>query len=150
MHWNEVQNNCTHIILNGEMSEWFSELQPLSEKTGPTIAHAVASVGKDVLGKVEPGEQWDTLRLVHVLTGDNINTNENVAKRVMMHFQSMKRFGNVKLAYHTVIGGLQTQHTHIARPHRSSLSHLPPTRSSTVPHSQHIHIGLDCISRIAR
>lgn len=96
--------NAVDICLADEVCGWYAELQPLADKTGPTICHAAASILRDFFNPIQVSDNriWHKLRVVHLLTGDGINTNENVAKRLLAYFRSHNVFQIRSVDYNLV------------------------------------------------
>lgn len=89
--YSKVQNNAMSIVFGGanKKIEWFSELQPLSKKDGPTLATALIKCVSGILGPIAAAirrGQGKKVRCIHLLVGDGVNTNENGAKRMLHHF----------------------------------------------------------------
>ncbi len=59
------------------------------KKNGPTIAHALVSTLREVADLVQNSSSAGCLpRLLHVLTGDAVGTNDNAARRMFQYFTS--------------------------------------------------------------
>ena len=86
--YSKVQNNAVTISMGAstQAAEWFVELQPLSRKDGPTLASAISAAVQPILDVAAEGAGVNHARrvkIVHMLIGDGINTNENAAKRML-------------------------------------------------------------------
>ena len=100
----KVQDHAVHVYL-GDWSEiWYTELQALLKKDGPTTALSIVrAIGEvlELLSKSTEGAGRGSIRVVHVMTADGVGTNENAAKRTYQHFH--QRFRSVKFIYFLVI-----------------------------------------------
>ena len=91
--YSKVQNNAVFVkvVPAKQDVEWFTELQPLAAKDGATVATAIADVVRSVMlacSEAATLRKVHRIRLVHMLIGDGLNTNENVAKRIFYYFQT--------------------------------------------------------------
>ena len=70
--------------------EWFCELQPLLKKDRAPIAIAIINIIREILDKVaaQLREATVKLRVIHVVIGDGVSTNELALKRVLWHFRN--------------------------------------------------------------
>ena len=98
--YSKVQNNAVTVYVGGEGSgvEWFTELQPLARKDGPTLATAIAAVVQPIIGMAAASyssQHPRSFRVLHMLVGDGVNTNENASKRVLNHFLNQHPTGRV-------------------------------------------------------
>lgn len=87
-----IQNNAVRLYVGSAEAElpWFVELQPLARKDGPTLATAVKRVTDEVLDccrSALAATNHKSMRCLHILVGDGVGTNENVAKRLWRHYQ---------------------------------------------------------------
>lgn len=96
--YSKVQNNAVTIkVGSGVAMDWMTELQPLSRKDGATLASAMIAVVKPVLDAVQAGvvaQSGKSARVIHMLVGDGVNTNESAAKRLLHHFVVQKAGGD--------------------------------------------------------
>lgn len=88
--YSKVQNNCVNVAVgDNALVDWFVELQPLLKKDGPSLATAIILAVKSIMDTLSnaqvPGKR--PARVLHLLTGDGINTNDNAMKRVCFHFR---------------------------------------------------------------
>ena len=88
--YSKVQNNVISVRVSpsGAPLDWYIELQPLARKDAPTMATAVVQSLRGVLQACSVGaSERDTprCRVVHMLVGDGVNTNEAAAKCVLHH-----------------------------------------------------------------
>ena len=102
----KIQNNVMFLKFGRSQGtlEWLTELQALERKNGETIGEALVSVTEEVLQVLcqASTRRWQTLRFIHLLTGDSVNTNINAAKRLLQFFLNKPRFENVNLQYSLV------------------------------------------------
>ena len=90
--YSKVQNNAMlfKVLPCSTDMEWYTELQPLAAKDGVTVATAIATIVRTLLLVCQDAARSRAIRrtrVVHILIGDALNTNENAAKRVL-HFMS--------------------------------------------------------------
>ena len=79
----KVQNNVVRCILGDAEVDVWCELQGLLRKDAATIAHALRAVVLYVAQAAMEGRPpGQSLRIVHMLTGDNIFTNGAAARRL--------------------------------------------------------------------
>jgi hypothetical protein len=86
----KIQNQVVSVITGTQELEVFTELQALHKKDGATIAFSLIQTATRVIQKLRqahPGENV-TVRVLHLVTGDAVNTNENACKRLLHHFLS--------------------------------------------------------------
>ena len=83
-----------HVVtLHGESSsmEWYCELQALASKDACTIATGILKVVDEILECVarvgRASASACRQRVVHIMTGDAIGTNESAAKRMLFHLR---------------------------------------------------------------
>ena len=96
----KVQDDLIHVRFQDRTGrtvdlEWFSELQALETKDARTIATALTSACGATLDAVAAGLQLHPscptrARVVHILVGDAIGTNEAAAKRMLAYFKSAR------------------------------------------------------------
>ena len=85
--FSKIQNNVlTAVVANTEM-EIYTELQPLLKKDGATIATAIIQTTSGLLEECVKAlarnqHGCKQLRVVHIVVGDGVNTNENAMKRL--------------------------------------------------------------------
>ena len=101
----QVQNSCVTMFANLARVEWPTELQPLGQKTGATIAKCIITIMDGILRDISnaSGMPWKCARVLHVLTGDGVNTNENASKRVLNYFLRHTSWGHLILRYRMVV-----------------------------------------------
>ena len=90
--YSKVQNNAVFATVVPSKSgvEVFTDLQPLSRKGGATLATAITDIVKPVFtlcSGCAVKHSSRSIRVIHVLVGDGINTNENAAKRVLYNLR---------------------------------------------------------------
>ena len=83
----KVQNKFVTIVAGLNTIEFFTELQAMLRKDGSTIATALCNIISEVLELVAQGLKINAngaerVRVLHLVTGDGINTNENALKRM--------------------------------------------------------------------
>lgn len=105
----KVQNNAVtiHHDRASNRIEWFSELQPLNRKDGPTLATAlIQTVGGilDVFGEAVRQGDAKTARGIHVLIG--------AAKRLVHHYV-VNRAGDVSVKYRMVLWKCASHQTNL-------------------------------------
>ena len=72
--------------------EWLSELQPVLRKDGNTIAWAMRQIVEEICETLRGGlaqrggSKAAHPRLIHIVLGDGVNTNDNAARRLLRHF----------------------------------------------------------------
>jgi hypothetical protein len=85
----KVQNHVLTIQTGTQNLELYTELQPLQNKTADTIGHALIAVTSKALQyMMSANSQYGCtqVRVVHLLTGDGIATNQAAARRVAYRF----------------------------------------------------------------
>ena len=100
----KVQNNCMAIFIAGKVVDWLAELQPVAQKNGATIAACLIANMSSVINAIAAarGTTWSRARIIHLLIGDGVNTNENAAKRLWRYYQENTKWGGLKLKYHLI------------------------------------------------
>ena len=88
--YSKIQNNMVRLVFAEFAFDWFTELQPLACKNSQTMASALILVVLAVLDAIDSQAVTRRVRVVHVLTGDGIQTNDSAAKRVLYHFRHDK------------------------------------------------------------
>ena len=96
--YSKVQNNSLHVTLGSSSNgfEWYSELQPLSRKDADTLATALMMAVDELLSACTAAvreRQARRVRVLHLLIGDGVNTNEAAAKRLMHQYLVRKQHG---------------------------------------------------------
>lgn len=95
--YSKIQNNFISMTMGTETLPWLTELQPLSKKDGKTLATALISTVNDILQNLLGGAlASDQLKptVVHSITGDAINTNENACRYVLRHFSHTRAWSS--------------------------------------------------------
>ena len=85
----KVQDHAVHVSLGQWREEWYTELRALMRKDGPTTALAmIKTIGEilELLHRVTQAPGRGFVRVVHLMTGDGIGTNDNAARRAYQHF----------------------------------------------------------------
>lgn len=94
----KIQNHSVDVHVGAEQSfPWYTELMPMAKKDQITIASSIIAVLTDIwssLGLLDASgsgvnEEAHTVRFVHLITGDAINTNEAAARRVLYYSRNM-------------------------------------------------------------
>ncbi|CAK9087120.1 Uncharacterized protein SCF082_LOCUS41184 [Durusdinium trenchii] len=91
----KIQNHSVQIHgLDTEALPWYVELQPLKNKTKEVVATSIIVALNGVLAALlSPEDVRDELpTVVHVLTGDSINTNEAACRIVLHYFREISSF----------------------------------------------------------
>ena len=91
----KIQNHSVQIQgLDTEALPWDVELQPLKNKTKEVVATSIIVALNGVLAALlSPEDVRDELpTVVHVLTGDSINTNEAACRIVLHYFREISSF----------------------------------------------------------
>ena len=86
----KVQNHHVTLSLGGERIAWLTELHAMVRKDAPTISATLQSVVLEIIAQARAGLEampantrfLSKLRLVHLLTGDGIGTNQAAARRL--------------------------------------------------------------------
>ena len=88
----KVQCNCIHVSPKGSAPlEVYTDLQPLSRKNADTIAAAIIKATVPIFHRLQttPNQnQCTQIRLLHVVPGDGIPTNQAALRRVCAHFMA--------------------------------------------------------------
>ena len=97
----KIQNHAVSVETRRESCDFLTELQALKRKDAQTIAASIVQVVERVLrmvlaGMASSGKAVRSLRVVHVITGDAVNTNDNAYRRVYQHFKAVARDGRLK------------------------------------------------------
>jgi len=92
----KVQNHVLTAHIGQTSVEAFAELQALQNKDATTIAHSLITTLQQIIASLSAGIQPEhrdvtTLRMIHLLTGDAVPTNEAAAKRVWKYFRHHAR-----------------------------------------------------------
>lgn len=96
--YSKVQNTSLHITLGSSLKsmEWYSELQALSRKDACTLATALMLTVDEVLRVCKKAVQDRGARrakIIHLMVGDGIPTNEAAAKRLLHQYSIKKAWG---------------------------------------------------------
>lgn len=97
--FSKIQNNALTVQVGCDASptEWMTELQPLARKDATTLATAIAQAVQPVMQAVggvlasisnsrsSSSGSPQSIRVLHLLVGDGINTNECAAKKLLHH-----------------------------------------------------------------
>ena len=95
----KVQNHVVTAHIGEASVEAYAELQALATKDGATVAHSIITTLKPIMESLVAGIPVEhrgstKVRLIHLLTGDAIPTNEAAAKRVLEYFfRNARRLG---------------------------------------------------------
>ena len=89
----KVQNHCVTLSIGGERIEWLAELQAMERKDASTIAKTLQSVAHEIIAQVLEGvgsvsphlATPSKPRVLHLLTGDGIGTNQAATRRLLKH-----------------------------------------------------------------
>jgi len=88
----KCQMDACEVHIGDEHVSWPSEFRAMAKKDGYTIASCIIFLVVDILHAVAQGveeagrRQADPVKLIHLCTGDAVNTNENVLKRLLYYF----------------------------------------------------------------
>ena len=88
----KIQNHCVHVYAGQACNEVYTELQPLLKKDAQTIAFSLISTTKGVMEAILTGatqipSQCTGTRVVHIIVGDGIHTNENACRRALQYYR---------------------------------------------------------------
>ena len=83
--YSKIQNSCITIGMGEQRLEWLSEMQALGRKDGDTLGLALIAAVQGIM-KILAALPQRSVRVVHLLIGDGINTNEAAAKRLFEHY----------------------------------------------------------------
>ncbi|CAK0811396.1 unnamed protein product [Prorocentrum cordatum] len=83
--YSKIQNSCITIGMGEQRLEWLSEMQALGRKDGDTLGLALIDAVQGIM-KILAALPQRAVRVVHLLIGDGINTNEAAAKRLFEHY----------------------------------------------------------------
>ena len=104
--YSKVQNNAVSVAVGASTPvDWPCELQPVGRKDGATMASAVIGTTQPILDAVTAGARSagaKSIRVLHLLMGDGVNTNENVAKR-LLHFFMLQSAGGGPVQYRLLV-----------------------------------------------
>ena len=105
--YSQVQNNVLHLHLSSATTplEWFCDLQPLGRKDGATLATALMRTVDEVLAPSIEAVKSRTngrVKVVHLMVGDGIGTNEDAATRVL-HRYALARGPESKINYRLLV-----------------------------------------------
>ena len=94
----KVQNNCMAIFIAGKVVDWLAELQPVAQKNGATIAACLIANMSSVINAIAAarGTTWSRARIILLLIGDGVNTNENAAKRIWRYYHKKYKVGRLE------------------------------------------------------
>jgi hypothetical protein len=97
--YSKVLNHVVWLQLDDDRLDWPVELQPLAKKDAPSVATGLLKVLQTVFECVQERARTfpanKRVRLLHILVGDAIGTNEAAAKRMLHHMQQVSRDSNV-------------------------------------------------------
>ena len=84
----KIQNHVVRLGIGGEMMPWFEEMRPLLKKDAATTATSIINVVAGILNALLSGDlpHDGKLSIIHLVTGDGVNTNEAAARRVLFYF----------------------------------------------------------------
>ena len=85
----KVQNHVLQVHSSGVQLELFTELQALGSKNSDTIGHALIVVAERVVEAMAAAGNahgCSQVRMIHVVTGDGIGTNQAAVRRVAYRF----------------------------------------------------------------
>ena len=86
----KIQNHSLSLICGQKNIPWFCELQPMSKKDAASVATSIIKVITGVLeATVSTGGKY---KLLHMMTGDSINTNTAAARMVLHWFLQQSPF----------------------------------------------------------
>ena len=89
----KVQNHVMNVHVGQTTKEMFTELMALHRKCADTIAVSLISVAQDAVSVVLQGIReadgaTKIARVIHIIVGDSINTNDAACRRVAQYFLS--------------------------------------------------------------
>ena len=89
--YSKIQNNAITMSLgpHGSVIDWLCELQPLGKKDGLTLASATIKSVQPLFEAIVSGVEQrkaKSVRILHLISGDGLNTNENAVKKVLSDF----------------------------------------------------------------
>ena len=87
----KIQNHVVHVHVGRAAIEFFTELQPLFKKDARTIAYSLISTAAQAFAAICSGvaamkSECDRARVIHIIVGDGVNTNDSACRRVLKHF----------------------------------------------------------------
>ena len=82
----KIQNHFVRVHTANDTVEWYTELQALFKKDGETIGWALATTLMEIVRLVEAAAKSAAraYRVVHLVSGDGVHTNENAMKRLFL------------------------------------------------------------------
>lgn len=92
----KIQNHVVRIHTHSSSEQFLTELQPLLKKDAGTIAHAMIAVSKEAIDQIVQGARkidpaCATARLIHIIVGDGIQTNDSACRRLLHYFSRRAR-----------------------------------------------------------
>ena len=102
----KIQNHVVTIHTADSATEFFTELQALQRKDGRTIATCLIQIAKKAFEVISQGMEsigghCRTSRIVHIVVGDAINTNDNACRRMFRFFQDLSP--QIRMRYALVV-----------------------------------------------
>ena len=89
----KVQTHAVTVHANNAADEFFTELHALHKKDGKTTATSIIRTFENVLETIKKGiaampvgSNCKVARVVHIIVGDAVPTNDNACKRVLEYF----------------------------------------------------------------
>ena len=97
----KVQNQCISISCKDNDIQWYSELIPMAKKDGPTVALAMSMPIGEIMEALAAGLKHNlvgckSLRVIHLVVCDGVETNHNAVNRVMAYFEAHAPRANVR------------------------------------------------------
>ena len=97
----KIQNQSVHIYAGETSNYLFTELHPLYKKDANTIAYTLILVATEAFETILRGSQEicgqnTRARIIHLVVGDGINTNDNACRRVFAYFEEWARKRDVR------------------------------------------------------
>ena len=85
--YSKIQNNVVTATWAGQTAEWIGEMQALAGKTAEHIATALIGVVGEFMAALDARDIHRQIRVVHLVTGDGVGTNQAACKRLLWHFK---------------------------------------------------------------
>ena len=96
--YSKIQNQAVCFDFEQTRAPVLTERMGASVKDAPAIAECLSQLFESVVRAIKEGPPQTTARIVHVVTGDAIATNEAACKRLHAFLESVERRLDIRTA----------------------------------------------------